>query len=176
MVDTVEDDVHHVRQQVPHDGQGCVRGNELLHYVENLGLAAGQNVHLEVDVECLGVGGHGVVSGDLLGHAGDEDPGPGGGDGGQGVPGGPAAVRHRSEGQSVLLTGHPESGLATHVQEAEEDLGDLQVRLPEDKPPTDEVYRCPAERSVGTGSVGRDQHQVHQGLGRQAGQVTGQGH
>ena len=81
VVDTVEDDVNNVGQQVPHDGEGGVGGDELLHYVEDLGLAAGEDVHLKVDVEGLRVGGHGVVSGDLLGDAGDEDPGPGGGDG-----------------------------------------------------------------------------------------------
>ena len=53
VVDTVEDDVDNVGKEVPHDGQGGVGGDELLHHVEDLGLAAGEDVHLEVDVKGL---------------------------------------------------------------------------------------------------------------------------
>ena len=46
VVDTVEDDVNNVGQQVSHDGKGGVGGDELFYYVEDLGLAAGEDVHL----------------------------------------------------------------------------------------------------------------------------------
>ena len=41
-----------------------------------------------------------------------------------------------SEGEAVLLAGDPLGGLAGHVEEAEQDLGHLQVGLPQQKPPS----------------------------------------
>lgn len=118
VVHTVEDDVHHVRQQVPHHGERGVGGDQLLHHVEDLRLAAGQHVHLHVDVQGLGVAGHRVVSRDLLGHAGDEHARPRTCHTRQRVSRRPTAVRHGGEREAILLTGNPHGGLAAHVQEA----------------------------------------------------------
>ena len=133
-------------------------------------------MHGHVNVECLGVGGHRVVSSDLLAHAGNEHPGPGQRDGGQGVAGGPAAVSHRGEREPVLLTRHPHRGLTAHVQETQQHLAHLEVRLPEDEASADQIYRCPAERSVRGERVGGDEDQIHEGPGGQAGQVATKGY
>ena len=90
------------------------------------------------------------------------------------MPGSPTAVRHGGERQPVLLTGNPQGGLAAHVQQAQQHLGDLQVRLPQEEAPTYQIYGGPAERSVRAGGVGRDQDQVHQRLRCQPRQVAGQ--
>ena len=174
VIHTVEDDVEDISQEVPHHVERGVGDYELFHDMEDLRLAPRQNVHGHIDIESLGVGGHRVVSGDLLAYTGDEHPRPGESDGGEGVAGGPAAVRHRGERQPVSLTRHPHGRLAAHVQEAKQHLAHLQVRLPEDKSPANQVYRGSAERSVGRERAGGDEDQVHQRPGGQAAQLAPQ--
>ena len=174
VVHTVEDDVQHIGQQISHHGERGVRGDQLLHHVQDLGLAAGQHVQRHVDVQRLRVGRHRVVSRDLLAHARDEHAGPSTRDAGERVARGAAAVRHGGEGEAVGLAGHPHGGLAAHVQEAEQHLGHLEVRLPQHEAAPDEIDGGAAERRVRAGGVGGDQHQVHQRPGGQPGEVTAQ--
>ena len=46
MVHTMKDNINNICQEVPHVGQGGVRGYQLLHHVKHLCFTPGKDVHL----------------------------------------------------------------------------------------------------------------------------------
>ena len=88
----------------------------------------------------------------------------------------PAAVAAGRERQPVLLARHPPVGRAAHLQQPEQHLRHLQVRLPEDEAAPDQVDGRPPQRAVRRQlRRGRAEDQEHEGLRGDALEVVVEG-